>query len=70
MLFEALKETPPSEVMACAERPAGFSDKAWAVIPPEVRTKLVEVLTAFRANGDRHDRLVNYLKPGSCPAQH
>lgn len=66
MLVQPLKETPPADLMACAERPVGFSADAWAVMPEPVRKKVIEIMTAFRANNDRHDRLVNFLEPGSC----
>jgi len=60
-------EQPSADLLACAERPQGFSPDAWAKIPPEVRMVLVNAFTAFGANAARQDRLVNWHVPDSCP---
>lgn len=66
VLFRKVEEKPSAELLVCADRPEGFSGEAWAVLPPGVRVKLVEVLKAFKANADRQDRLINWTQPGSC----
>lgn len=37
-------------------------------IRPEARKALERVFPAFGANASRLDRLVNWLKPGTCPS--
>lgn len=66
MLVQPLKANPPGELLRCASRPEGFTAEAWAIIPPDVREKLIEILTAFGGNADLLDRNVNYHVPGKC----
>ena len=63
-----LREEPPADLLACAERPAGLPINGQTdTIHPEARKALERVFPAFGANASRLDRLVNWLKPGTCP---
>lgn len=61
-----VKETPPADLLQCAQRPEAFSADAWGVLPPGVRDKLIEIMKAFGENASQADRLVNWHAPGSC----
>lgn len=64
---------PPAELLACAERPEGLPEDASLIaqIPTRLRAGIIRMARAFGANADRHDRLSNWVVPGSCPvAEH
>ena len=61
-----LKETPSTDLLQCAQKPEGFSPTWVASMPPEVRWRFVQLAELFRINNEAHDRLVNWLSPGSC----
>lgn len=63
----AIKDTPPAELLRCAEQPAGFPPSE-AVIPMEIRAAIMRLAKAFASVADRHDRLANWTRPGSCPS--
>jgi hypothetical protein len=69
VVAKVLRETPPTDTLVCAQRPDGFGPAAWAEFPTEVRLKLIAWARILGDNADLHDRLVEYLKPGSCPAR-
>lgn len=62
-------DTPPAELLACADRPAPFPTDAaaWAVLPARIRAQFIALASSFRTNADRLDRLVNWSAAGSCP---
>lgn len=65
-----LKEDPPGELLACAERPFGFPARAGQPsdeIHRAAQTALERIMPAFGRNADRLDRWVNWLSPGMCP---
>lgn len=65
-----LREDPPAELLACAERPAGLpvdARRAPDVVGADSREALERVFPAFGRNADRLDRWVNWLSPGMCP---
>jgi hypothetical protein len=64
-----VKDTPPAELLKCAERPAGLPEDAdlIAQIPTKIRAGIIRLARAFAGNADRADRLVNWNAPGSCP---
>lgn len=61
---------PPTDLMACAERPAGLPEDTSLVaqIPTAIRAGIIRLARAFRTNADARDRLVNWHAPGTCPA--
>ena len=65
-----MREEPPADLLACAERPAGLpavDRQAADVIALAGRQALERIFPAFGANAARLDRLVNWYRPGSCP---
>ena len=67
-----VKDTPPAELLRCADRPAGLPEDAdlIAQIPTKIRAGIIRMARAFAGNADRGDRLVNWNAPGTCPAKH
>jgi len=63
-----VKDTPPAELLACAERPAGLPEDPALIaqIPTAIRAGIIRLARAFAGNADRADRLVNWNAPGSC----
>jgi hypothetical protein len=63
-----VKDTPPAELLTCAERPAGLPEDAdlIAQIPTKIRAGIIRLARAFAGNADRADRLVNWNAPGTC----
>ena len=63
-----VKNTPPAELLRCAERPAGLPEdpSLIAQIPTAIRAGIIRLASAFARNADRADRLVNWTAPGSC----
>lgn len=60
--------SPPAELLACAERPAGLPEdpELIAEIPSRLRAGIIRLARAFGANADRHDRLIDWNAPGTC----
>lgn len=63
----AVKDPPPSDLLACAQRPAGLPVDQVATIPAVTRAALIGVAGALAANAAQLDRLINWIAPGSCP---
>lgn len=65
----AIEHRPPANLLACARRdaPLPTGAGAWAIIPPAVRTGLIDFARAAGANADQLDRLINWNRPGTCP---
>lgn len=65
-----VKDTPPADLLRCAERPAPLpeDDATVALLPRSVRAALIGIARAFGVNAAQLDRLVNWQRPGSCPA--
>lgn len=61
-----VKDTPPSDLTACPDRPAGFPADAVAVMPAPVRNAVMRLARAFAANTARLERLIEWTAPGSC----
>lgn len=63
-----VKNTPPAELLRCAERPDGLPEdpSLIAQIPTTIRAGIIRLARAFSANADRADRLVNWSAPGTC----
>ena len=67
-----VKVTPPAELLACADRPAGLPEDAdlIAQIPTKLRAGIIRLARAFGANASRLDRLVDWSSPSTCsPAE-
>jgi len=62
-----LREDPPSDLLACAERPAGLPAVDGDKIQASARAALERVFPKFGENASRLDRWVNWFAPGSCP---
>lgn len=64
-----VKDTPPAELLRCADRPEGLPEDKDLVaqIPTRARAGIIRLARAFAGNADRNDRLVNWNVPGSCP---
>ncbi|KQR52974.1 hypothetical protein [Brevundimonas sp. Leaf168] len=58
---------PPSELVRCARRPAGFPAAVLGTMTPEARAAAIRILTAFGANADQLDRLATF-HGAACPA--
>jgi hypothetical protein len=65
-----VKDTPPTELLACADRPDGLPEdpSLIAQIPTKIRAGIIRLARAFAGNADRADRLVNWNAPRTCPA--
>lgn len=65
-----VRDTPPADLLHCADRPAPLpeDDATIALLPPSVRRALIAVARAFAANATQLDRLVEWERPGTCPA--
>lgn len=63
-----MKETPPAELLRCADRPDGLPEdpSLIAQIPTKIRAGIIRLARAFAGNADRADRLVNWNAPGTC----
>jgi hypothetical protein len=63
-----VKDTPPAELLACAERPTGLPEDAdlIAQIPTKLRAGIIRLARAFGSNASRLDRLIDWNAPGSC----
>lgn len=63
-----VKDTPPAELLKCAERPDGLPEdpSLIAQIPTKIRAGIIRLARAFAGNADRADRLVNWNAPGTC----
>ena len=63
-----VKDTPPAELLRCAERPEGLPEDPALIaqIPTKIRAGIIRLARAFSANADRSDRLVNWNAPGTC----
>jgi len=63
-----VKDTPPAELLACAERPEGLPEDPALIaqIPTAIRAGIIRLARAFAGNADRADRLVNWNAPGTC----
>lgn len=63
-----LKESPPADLLVCAERPVGFPEDLVATMPAGVRDAAIRIMRSLKDSSDRLDRLVNWHTPGSCGA--
>lgn len=61
-----VKDTPPAELLACPEAPAGFPLDAEAQMPDGVRAAAIRLARAFRARGDQLVRLIRWHDPEAC----
>jgi hypothetical protein len=63
-----VKDTPPAELLKCADRPDGLPEdpSLIAQIPTKIRAGIIRLARAFAGNADRADRLVNWNAPGTC----
>lgn len=59
---------PPSELVRCARRPAGFPAAVLGQLTPEARQAAQRIMTAFGANADQLDRLVAFHTDKPCGA--
>jgi hypothetical protein len=62
-----VRDTPPSDLLACPALPAGFPEDEQATMTPAVRTAAIRVMTAFGAVVGQLGRLVEWNSPGACP---
>jgi len=63
-----VKDTPPAELLRCADRPAGLPEDPALVaqIPTKIRAGIIRLAKAFGANAAQLDRLIDWNAPGSC----
>ena len=63
-----VKTMPPAELLRCAERPEGLPEDPALIaqIPTSIRAGIIRMATAFGANAQQLDRLVDWNAPGSC----
>ena len=63
-----VKDTPPAELLRCADRPAGLPEDPALVaqIPTRIRAGIIRLARAFGANAAQLDRLIAWAAPGTC----
>lgn len=63
-----VKDTPPAELLRCADRPAGLPEDPDLVaqIPTRARAGIIRLARAFGANASQLDRLIDWATPGTC----
>lgn len=65
-----VKDTPPAELLGCADRPEGLPEDPALIaqIPTRIRAGIIRLARAFAANADHLDRLINWNTPAACPS--
>jgi hypothetical protein len=63
-----VKDTPPADLLACAERAKPLPTDALAIIPAPLRTALIDLARVVGRNADRLERLVRWSDPAACPS--
>ncbi|WP_264573683.1 hypothetical protein [Sphingobium sp. B11D3A] len=61
-----MKDTPPTDLLACPATPAPFPGDASATIPPAVRAALIALATAYADTRDQLLRIIRWHEPGAC----
>jgi hypothetical protein len=63
-----VKDTPPAELLRCAERPEGLPEDPALIaqIPTRIRSAIIRLARSFAGNAAQLDRLVDWNAPGSC----
>ena len=63
-----VKDTPPAELLRCAERPEGLPEDAALIaqIPTKIRAGIIRLAKSFATNADHLDRLINWNTPAAC----
>ena len=63
-----VKDTPPAELLRCADRPTGLPEYPALVaqIPTKIRAGIIRLAKAFGANAAQLDRLIDWNAPGTC----
>ena len=66
-----VKDTPPAELLRCADRPEGLPEDADLVaqLPTRARAGIIRLARAFGANAAQLDRLIAWAVPGKCGAK-
>jgi len=62
-----VKDRPPADLMMCVVPPDNFPPGSAADLAIEVAKKLVEIAPVYGALPGLHNRLINWIAPGSCP---
>lgn len=65
-----VKDTPPAELLACADRPDGLPEDPQLVaqMPTRLRAGVIRLARAYAAVAARLDRLIDWTAPGTCAA--
>ena len=65
-----VKDTPPAELLTCADRPDGLPEDPQLVaqMPTRLRAGVIRLARAYAAVAARLDRLINWTAPGTCAA--
>ncbi len=63
-----VKDTPPAELLVCAERPEGLPEDPQLVaqMPTRLRAGVIRLARAFAIVTARLDRLIEWNAPGTC----
>lgn len=63
-----VKDTPPAELLTCAERPEGLPEDPQLVaqMPTRLRAGVIRLARAFASVAGRLDRLIDWNAPGTC----
>ncbi|MFK3888470.1 hypothetical protein [Sphingomonas sp. NPDC079357] len=66
-----VKDTPPAELLACADRPDGLPEDPQLVaqMPTRLRAGVIRLARAFATVAARLDRLIDWTAPGTCPPE-
>lgn len=66
-----VKQTPPAELLKCADRPDGLPEDPALIaqIPTAIRAGIIRMARAFGANASQLDRLIEWEQPGACTAK-
>ena len=65
-IVKVVKDTPPADLLACADRAKPLPTDGLATIPAPLRSALIALATAFGRNADQLDRLVRWNDPAAC----
>jgi hypothetical protein len=61
-----VKDTPPAELLRCADRPEGLPEDPALIaqIPTRIRAGIIRLARSFAANADH----INWNTPAACPS--
>lgn len=64
-----IRDTPPAELLACPQRPAGFPEDSVAAMPKAVREAAIRLAQGYAEAVDQLERLIAWHDKDGCDAQ-